>query len=167
MAHVFISYVRENANQVQRLANDLVKNGIRVWLDKNEIKPGCRWKDAIKEAINKGDFFIACFSVEYWNRNKSFMNEELLLAIDELRQYQTSHIWFIPVLLSECNVPQISIGAGQTLNDLHWINLFEDWEGGIKRIISVINQDVNNKYKLNTKNSSFNNKSHLFEKFFH
>ena len=45
--HVFISYVRENKEQVDRLCQDLETHGVKVWLDRNDIKPGARWKDAI------------------------------------------------------------------------------------------------------------------------
>ena len=62
--HVFISYVRENKKDVDRLCQDLESNGVNVWLDRNDIKPGARWKEAIREAIRKGDYFIACFSDE-------------------------------------------------------------------------------------------------------
>jgi len=136
--HVFISYVRENSEQVQRLCEDLSKHGVKVWLDRNEIKPGQRWQDAIRQAIREGNFFIACFSSEYRSRPKSYMNEELTLAIDELRKYVNDQIWFIPVLLSECDVPDRSIGAGDTLLDIHWVPLYENWEIGLKKILSVI-----------------------------
>ncbi len=79
---VFVSYVREDQDVVDRLANELSAYGIKVWLDKTELKPGYRWKDAIREAISEGDFFIACFSDAYQRRLKSYMNEELTLAID-------------------------------------------------------------------------------------
>ena len=46
--HVFISYVRENQKQVDRLCQDLENHGVNVWLDRNSIKPGNRWKDAIR-----------------------------------------------------------------------------------------------------------------------
>jgi len=136
--HVFISYVRENQEQVDRLYQDLERHGVNVWLDRKSIKPGARWKDAIREAIRYGDFFIACFSKEYASREKNFMNEELTLAIEELRQFASDREWFIPVLLSECDVPARSIGAGETLQDINWLPLYEDWENGIQRIISVI-----------------------------
>ena len=45
--HVFISYVRENQEQVDRLCQDLESHGVSIWLDRNSIKPGARWKDAI------------------------------------------------------------------------------------------------------------------------
>jgi hypothetical protein len=136
--HVFISYVRENQEQVDRLISDLEKNGVHVWLDRKDIKPGSRWKDAIRDAIRQGDFFIACFSKEYVSKNKTYMNEELALAIEELRQYGTDREWFIPVILSECEIPNRTIGPGETLQDIQHVLLYEDWEGGIKRIISVI-----------------------------
>ena len=132
--HVFISYVRENQDQVDRLCQGLKKHGVNVWLDKHSIKPGARWKDAIRH----GDFFNACFSDEYTSKTKTYMNEELTLATEELRQYASYREWFIPVLLSECDVPARSIGAGETLLDINWVPLYEDWESGVQRIIEVI-----------------------------
>ncbi len=136
--HVFISYVRENSKEVDRLCDVLTKHGVHVWLDRNKILPGARWREAIRSAIRRGDFFIACFSKEYASRVKSYMNEELTLAIEELRQFPTDRVWFIPVLLSECDVPARSIGAGETLLDINWVPLYENWDAGIRRILEVI-----------------------------
>lgn len=136
--HVFISYIRENQEQVDKLCHDLESHDVKVWLDRHSIKPGARWKDSIREAIRKGDFFIACFSNEYTSKTKTYMNEELTLAIEELRKYATGREWFIPVLLSECDVPDRSIGAGETLLDINWVPLYEDWDSGIERILSTI-----------------------------
>ena len=138
MANVFISYVRENSAVVERLAHALRVHGVKVWLDKNQIKPGYRWADAIRDAISEGDFFIACFSVEYFSRPRTYMNEELTLAIEELRRRPTDRAWFIPVLLSKCDIPNRSIGAGETLRSIQWEPLYENWDQGIKRIVSVI-----------------------------
>lgn len=138
MAHVFVSYVHENSKDIQKLYTDLKRHGVDVWLDRNEILPGVRWKTAIRDAIRNGDSFIACFSKEYHSKLKSFMNEELAIAIDELRQYSSNHTWFIPVLLSECDIPARSIGGGETLLDLQWVPLYEDWETGINRIVEVL-----------------------------
>ena len=70
--HVFISYVRENQKQVDRLCHDLESHGVNVWLDRNDIKPGARWKNAIRKAIRQDDFFIACFLDEYPSVCKSW-----------------------------------------------------------------------------------------------
>ena len=67
------------------------------------------------------------------------MNEELLLAIEELRRRPRDRAWFIPVLLDACMVPDIPIGAGETLRDIQWIALHQDWNEGIQTLIRAIN----------------------------
>jgi hypothetical protein len=138
MQHVFISYVHEDREQVQQLCDELTAHGVKVWLDRDDIQPGARWKEVIREAIRKGDFFVACFSQAYHGRDKTYMNEELTLAIEELRQLSACRTWFIPVLLSKCDMPAINIGAGTTLHDLQAVPLYEDWENGIQRILDAI-----------------------------
>jgi hypothetical protein len=139
---VFVSYIREDEEIVARLAKELSAYGIKVWLDKTELKPGYRWKDAIREAISEGDFFIACFSEAYQRRSKSYMNEELTLAVEELRQRPTDRAWFIPVLLSECEVPARGIGAGETLRDIQWVELYRNWQEGLNKIAEAIDPYV-------------------------
>lgn len=136
--HVFVSYVREDSKPVEELCNALRQNGIRTWIDRNDILPGTRWKASIRSAINEGDYFIACFSSNYIRRTITYMNEELTLAIEILRQKPIERAWFIPVLLSECDVPDRDIGAGETLSDLQQVHLYEDWTRGLNQILSVI-----------------------------
>jgi len=149
MSHVFISYVHENQEQVEKLSKALTSHAMDVWLDRDSILPGMRWKDAIREAIKNGAYFIACFSTEYENRQKSYMNEELMLAVDELRQYSIERPWFIPALLSECNVPAINIGGGQTLLDFQWVNLYSDWDSGIQKLLRVLKSEEIEEIKRN------------------
>jgi hypothetical protein len=134
--HVFISYVRENQKQVDRLCQDLERYGVNVWLDRHSIKPGSDFRDAIRGAIQEGHFFIACFSDEYTSKAKTYMNNGLMVAIDELRQY--TRPWFIPVKLSKCEVPNLRISSDKTLKDLQYVELHEDWDAGINDILSVI-----------------------------
>jgi len=138
MAHVFLSYVHENSEIVNRLAATLRSFGIETWLDRDQITPGSRWRDAIRKAIENGAFFIACFSSEYNQRSKTYMNEELTLAVDELRQRPTDQSWFVPVLLNECEVPDRNIGGGDTLRSIQYVRLYEDWEKGITQVLTVI-----------------------------
>ena len=144
MSHVFISYVSENQKLVDKLVTDLERRDIRCWLDRSELLPGIRWQEAIKEAISAGAFFIACFSKEYYQKEKSYMNEELVIAIEELRQRPNDRIWFIPIKLSDCAIPNRSIGAGETLRAIQWIDLSVNWLSGIEKVISAIkHKDIN------------------------
>ncbi len=143
-APVFVSYVRNDRDSVMRLVRDLQRYGIEVWLDRFEIQPGEDWKIAIRKAIEKGMFFIACFSSDYWNRQENLMNEELQIAIEKMRRMQDERIWFIPVKLNPCSIPDFEIRSGKFLDSKQWVELFNDWNEGIHRIVSVI------KYRQNT-----------------
>lgn len=136
--HAFASYVREDYETVARLASTLTTSGVKVWLDRNEIQPGSRWKRVIKRAIHDGSYFLACFSRHYTERTVSYMNEELTLAVELLRQKPTDRPWFIPILLDDCEVPEREIGAGETLRDIQYVALFDNWDDGIQRILNVI-----------------------------
>ena len=138
MKPVFISYVRENIDLVDKLDQELKLHEIEVWRDLQSLNPGGRWKREIQNAISEGAFFIGCFSKEYHERDESYMNEELTIAIERLRQLHIDRIWFIPIKLNECMIPDREIGGGATLNDISYVKLYEDWEVGIERIVKVI-----------------------------
>jgi TIR domain len=123
MTHVFISYVRENGDVIQRLAAELKSRGVIVWLDRNDLDPGMRWRDAIKKAIRGGKFFIACFSKESSRRDRSYMNEEMTIAIDELRARPIERTWFIPVLINETEIPSRAISRVEDLSDIQAVKL--------------------------------------------
>ena len=132
-----MSYVREDAALVDRLAADLARLGIEVWLDRHKLHPGERWRDAIRAAINHGAFFVACFSRSYSSRRRSYMNEEMTIAIEELRLRPTDRGWFVPLSLDGTTVPKRNIGAGETLHDLQWVDLSTNWEGGVRQIAQL------------------------------
>jgi|RhiMetdeSRZDD1v2_1073273.scaffolds.fasta_scaffold160400_3 class 3 adenylate cyclase len=136
--HVFVSYVREDSRVVERLCAELKSHGVAVWLDREKIRPGERWQIAIRRAIEEGAFFIACFSNAYANRGSSYMNVELTIAVEQLRYKPADRAWFIPILLEGGMVPDRPIGGGETLRDIQWVDLIEDWDGGLRRILNVL-----------------------------
>ena len=87
MAHVFISYVRADADKVDRLALDLYRHGIDAWTDR-DLRPGQRWKFTIRQAIRQGAAFLACFSPEVFERDRTYMYEEITTAVEVLRETQ-------------------------------------------------------------------------------
>jgi hypothetical protein len=131
----FISYLREDADQVTRLRRALEENGIDVWQDTNSLVPGRRWKDEIRKAITGGDFFLACFSETLGKRARTYMREEIRVAIEELQMRPHDRSWFISILLTPAEIPDFSIGRGETLRDLHWVDLHADWDKGISSLL--------------------------------
>ena len=135
LAHAFISYVRENSGIVDRLASELRSRGIDVFVDRDSIYPGLRWKDAINKAIQEGAFFIACFSHKLTERPQTYMYGEIRLAVDRLRQMPRDRAWFIPVVLDDANIPYIPISDYEKLSDIQYVSLSKDWNGGIRKIL--------------------------------
>ena len=139
LVHVFISYVRENKEIVDRLASELRALSISVWIDRDQIKPGMYWKDAINQAIREGAFFIACYSKELNDRIETYMHGELRLAIDRLRNIPRNRVWFIPVLLNDTEIPNHPISDHENINDINAVKLFNNWDNGIIMILQAMN----------------------------
>jgi TIR domain len=123
--HVFISYVREDAGPIDDLCRTLDAAGIPYWRDVKDLWPGDQWKAVIRDAIRSGALvFLACFSQQSPARAKSYQNEELNLAVEEMRQMPPGRAWLIPVRLDDGPVPGWEIRPGLTLADLNRVDLF-------------------------------------------
>ena len=137
--HVFISYRSiDYTLGVDKIVDSLEKNGISVWIDRESLLPGQDWQITIRKAIEEGMFFLACFSNNYWNKTINYMNEELQIAIDQLRKMPDDQIWFIPVKLDDCKIPHFEIRQNKTLESKQFVKLYEDWDNGITKIIRII-----------------------------
>jgi hypothetical protein len=138
--HAFLSYDPEDASQVDRLQRVLENAGISVWRDTANLWPGEDWQLRIRQAI-AGDAlaFIACFSRTSTGRVKSTQNEQLLLAIEQLRLRQPGAVWLIPVRFDNCAIPDWDLGAGHTLRSLYPVDLFGDrFDAGTTQLIAAI-----------------------------
>jgi hypothetical protein len=125
--HVFISYVREDSHRVDRLQRTLQAAGIPVWRDTADLWPGEDWRAEIRRAITDNALvFIACFSHASLARGRSYQNEELTLAIEQLRLRRPDDPWLIPVRFDECEIPDRDIGGGRTLTSIQHADLFGD-----------------------------------------
>jgi chaperonin GroEL len=138
--HAFISYVHEDHERVNRLQTALERAGIRVWRDTANLWPGHDWKIEIRNAITGGSLaFIACFSENTAARVTSYQNEELILAVQQMRLRPPGHAWLIPVRFAECATPAFELGPGRTLDSLQRIDLFDgSWELGIPRLVGAV-----------------------------
>lgn len=123
--HVFVSYVHEDSAELDKLCAVLEAAQIPYWRDRTSLGPGDAWKAKIREAIRSGSLvFLACFSANSRAKGKSHMNEELTLAIEEYRKMPPGRTWLIPVRIDAGDVPEWDLGAGRTLRDLNYTDLF-------------------------------------------
>src|SRR5581483_7233601 len=62
LPQVFLAYVVEDREQVERLYDWLAGAGFSPWMDTRKLLPGQNWPRAIESAIEASDFFVPCFS---------------------------------------------------------------------------------------------------------
>jgi len=138
--HVFISYVREDSPYADRLQHVLEAAGVPVWRDTADLWPGENWQIKIRHAITENALvFIACFSANSLARRKSWHNEELVLAIEQLRQRNPDEPWLIPVRFDDCDIPDRDIGGGRTLASIQRADLFGDrYQEAADRLITIV-----------------------------
>ena len=139
--HAFISYIREDAGEVDALQHALEAAGVRVWRDTSDLWPGEDWRARIRDAISRNALvFIACFSRRGVMRRKSYQNEELAIAVDQLRLRRPDVPWLIPVRLDDCVIPDLDIGGGRILASLQCADLFGDRrdEQGSRLVAAVL-----------------------------
>lgn len=138
MTDIFISYVKEDSRLVAFLAQILRLNGLNVWLDSEMIAPGQRWKSSIRDAIGRGTYFLSIHSKQRAARTVSYVNEELVLAIDEIRRRPANVTWFVPIKIDDCEIESRDIGGGETLSDIQYCDL-TDWSSGIRKLLNILN----------------------------
>ena len=125
---------------MDRLQVTLENAGISVWRDTAKIWPGQDWRLEIRKAIRNGSLaFIACFSENSENKRVSYQNEELVLAVEQMRKRPPGLPWLIPVRFATCSIPAFDLGAGRMLDSLQYVDLLDDnWEDGIPRLLGAV-----------------------------
>jgi WD40 repeat protein len=138
VSHIFISYVREDSDRINRLKASLDAAGVHTWIDHENIRVGENWPDAVRKAVEGADFFIACYSKSFVVQERTEMWEELRQARDELRK-RPPKPWFLPVLLDNVEVPDLRVSAGERLGLYQSVPLYEgDWAAGVERLLREI-----------------------------
>ncbi len=128
-AKVFISYAREDIETARKLHYDLRKAGLAPWMDKIDLIPGQKWKPLITSAIQESQYFLALLSSNSVSK-KGYVQKELKIAMEILDQYPAADdIFIIPARLNDCKP------LDETLQGLHWADLFPDYEEGLEDIL--------------------------------
>lgn len=140
---VFLAYVVEDALAAERLYQDLGDAGFSPWMDRKKLLPGQNWPRAIENAISASDFFIACFSSHSAGKRGGFQ-AEIHYALDCARRIPLDEIFIIPVRLDNCAVP------ARIQSEIQYIDLFPDWRRGVRRILSVMQRQLDGRRAART-----------------
>jgi len=94
---VFISYSRENQQEVIKLVEYLRAQGLTVWMDETDIHGATLWTKEIVEAIRACDLFILAIS-RHSTGSKNVV-KELALASEREKI-------ILPIYLEQCDIPE-------------------------------------------------------------
>jgi len=93
---VFVCYSREDEDFTLKLAANLKKQGIPIWLDQWDILTGSNWIRAIEKALSECTHLLLVLSPSSVESDE--IKTEWLTALDE-------HKVVIPVLYRQCGIP--------------------------------------------------------------
>jgi hypothetical protein len=132
---VFIAYAHEDAVSANRLFDALLAAGFEPWMDERKLLPGQNWTRAIQNALETSDFAVCCFSRASIHKRGGFQSE-IRFALACARRLPLDETFLLPARLEECAVPQ------EVACDMQYVDLFPDWNVGMKRLIDAIRQQM-------------------------
>jgi tetratricopeptide (TPR) repeat protein len=94
--HVFICYSRKDEDFVIKLATNLKRQGVPVWLDQWDISSGANWSRTIERALNECARLLIILSPASVDSDE--VQSEWLAALDEKKV-------IVPILYKTCHVP--------------------------------------------------------------
>ncbi|MBT3877543.1 MAG: toll/interleukin-1 receptor domain-containing protein [Candidatus Scalindua sp.] len=121
---IFLSYSRMDIETARNLYKKLKTAGHSVWFDKESLLPGQDWEIEIRRAIVEAKAILICLSSS-WVERRGYIQKELKLAIEVMKEIPEGEIHTIPVRLDDCQVPS-------ALAKLQWVDIFEP--DGIERL---------------------------------
>jgi hypothetical protein len=123
----FISHSTKDKPFVRKLAADLVSNGVRVWLDEQQILVGDSIPEKIAQGLAESDFFLLVASKN--SVESPWVKKELNNAL--VQEIERRKVTVLPIKLDEAKLPD-SIG------DKLYANFTSSYEAGLKKLLESI-----------------------------
>lgn len=125
---VFISYNRDDSEQVIEIYKELNKQNIKTWLDLEELRPGQPWQKEVDLQIKKSKSFVICIGRNGIGR---WENLELYSVIKEL---VTRGCPVIPVILPNASEKK-ELSIPGFLENLTWVDFHNNWQQAYNKLI--------------------------------
>jgi hypothetical protein len=120
---VFISYSQGAAGPAMAATDAIRKAGVRVWLDVERLKPGDRWDNEIKAAIEDADALVLFIPTS----QSAFLHREIELA-------RAKGIRILPVLSAD--VPRNEMPS--EISNLTWIDFRENSNRALRQLVDAV-----------------------------
>lgn len=125
---IFLIYALEDKDKVEGIYNELKNAGFKPWMASKDIFPGERWKSSIENALEEAEIALAFLSRYSYNK-KGFIQKELKMALDLLKERTKGISPVIPVRLDESEVPD-------RLKEFQYVDIFK--KEGLKELYNYI-----------------------------
>jgi len=133
--NVFLCHASENKSEVKRIYQYLKEDGIDAWLDVEKLVGGQLWSNEIVKSIKAADAVLVFLSPQLLEKTEGFVQEEIRIALETTTEKDKNTIYFIPVRLQECDIPE-------HMEQFHCIDLHSD--EGYRRLLKTLENTANN-----------------------
>src|SRR5262245_36691917 len=96
---VFLSYAPQEAEAAARICEALQAAGVKVWLDRGELRGGDAWDAEIKKRIHDCSLFIPVISAHTNARSEGYFRGEWNLATRRLLNMAQDAAFLVPVVV--------------------------------------------------------------------
>jgi len=126
--NIFLIHAHSDKENVYKLYQRLIADGMNAWLDVERLQPGQDWQNEIRNALLKCDVVLVCLSRGF-DKQQGYRHEELKLALEKANFLPNDEVFIIPVRLEKCDMPE-------SLRHLHRVDLFK--AGGYNKLIGAL-----------------------------
>jgi TIR domain-containing protein len=123
---LFLSYSTNDKRLANKIYRWLRRQGLTVWIDRVEMKPGEKLLPKIEKAIKKADFLVVIITKN--SNRSSWVKKEIKFSI--ARELTKKKFTILPIVLNNSTIPP-------SLEDRLWIRIDSNISG-IDKIISSI-----------------------------
>ena len=127
---VFISYDSEDTQFAHRLADDLQRLGVQVWIAPESIRPGEGWVRAIERGLAESSHVVVVLTPAALG--SKWVEKETDVAIARERR---GRIQVIPLDVKPCEVPLL-------LSSYQMVSFRRDYDAGLSQLANILDLRV-------------------------
>ena len=124
---IFISYSHKDKVFAHRLAEQLVRHNVRVWIDEWELSIGDSLIQRIQEALSGSSALIVVLSRN--STESEWCKKELSSGL--IRELQEKHVIVLPVIIEDCEIPLF-------LQDKLYADFRENPDEGFNKLLTTL-----------------------------
>lgn len=115
----FLCHESRDKIEAEKLAEDLQERGVRIWLDKQNLRGGDDWVKQIPGVVERLiDYFVVLQSPRMIDKPESYFNLEIHCALNRQLKFRDNLSFIIPILLEAH--PQLPL---QSLAHLNYVDM--------------------------------------------